>query len=681
MNHKEYLQLLQLLQRYNYEYHTLNKTTVSDVVYDGLIAKIKAFEGNNPQLTAPYSLTQRVGASPTEKFEKVRHSQPMLSLNDVFSFEEVLKWQARLEKLAASKTKEFVESEVWQYFIDIKMDGLALVLIYEDGLFKQAVTRGDGRTGEDVTLNAKTIRNLPLNLPVSAKKEYLRGRLEIRGEVILYKQDFKKINLQNIQQGRDAYANARNLAAGTMRQLDPNLVAARQLVFRAYDIFGRTFVTCGEVYRVLGELNFSYNKQAVVCSGMTDLKRKIDSLTKAKDSLPFESDGLVIRVNNRDLYQRLGAVAKAPRGALAYKYPPEQAVTVVEDIVLQIGRTGAVTPVAVLKPIQLAGTTVTHASLHNADEIERLGVRRDDSVVVFKAGDIIPKVAKVIKDLRPKHSLKFNFVNELKCQYPQMKFERSSGKVAYKLVESDAGENDNLLILALTHYASRVALNIVGLGAATSRFLVEAQLVGSLADIYNLRVAQLSSLEGFGPLASSNLVGSIAEAKKPPFDRFIFGLGMPGVGAQTALDLAEHFGTWIDFSEASREDLEAIVGIGEKTALEIIRWFARPVNKRLLVDLAKTGVEPLEFASSEGFLSAKKFVLTGTLKSRSREQATRLVVDAGGQMQAQVSASTDYLIVGQKPGRKKLETARNLKTQILNEDQFKRLIAQTQTSE
>ncbi len=681
MNHKEYLQLLQLLQRYNYEYHTLNKTTVSDAAYDSLIAKVKAFEAKNPRLAASYSLTQRVGASPTEKFEKVSHSQPMLSLNDVFAFEEVLKWQARLEKLATSKTKGLVESEVWQYFIDIKMDGLALVLIYEDGLFKQAVTRGDGRTGEDVTLNAKTIRNLPLKLPVSAKKEYLRGRLEIRGEVILYKQDFKKINLQNIQQGRDTYANARNLAAGTMRQLDPNLVAGRQLVFRAYDIFGRSFATYGEVYRVLGELNFSHNKQAAVCSGMTGLKRKIDSLTKTKDSLPFESDGLVIRVNDRDFYQRLGAVTKAPRGALAYKYPPEQAVTVVEDIVLQIGRTGAATPVAVLKPIQLAGTTVTHASLHNADEIERLDVRRDDSVVVFKAGDIIPKVEKVIKDLRPERSLKFNFVNELKRQYPQFKFERLSGKVAYKLVESDSGENNNLLILALTHYASRVALNIVGLGAATSRFLVEARLVGSLADIYNLQVEQLSSLEGFGPLASSNLVRSIAEAKKPPLDRFIFGLGMPSVGAQTSLDLAEYFGTWMDFSKASRVDLEAIDGIGEKTALEIIRWFTQPVNKRLLMDLAKAGVEPLEFADSDGFLSAKKFVLTGTLKSHSREQAKRLIVDAGGQMQVQVSASTDYLIVGQKPGRKKLETAKNLKTQILNEDQFKRLVAQTQTSE
>lgn len=674
MTHQEYLQLLQLLQRYSYEYHTLNETTVSDDIYDSLVTKIKDFEASHPKLVAPYSLTQRVGEMPAEKFKKVEHSRPMLSLNDVFSFEGVLKWQTRLEKLVVSEGTAVAHPKAWQYFVDVKMDGLALAVIYEEGIFKQAVTRGNGKIGEDVSVNARTIRNIPLKLPASSKKKYRQGRLEIRGEVILYKQDFKKINLENSRKGQNAYANARNLAAGTMRQLDSKLVARRNLVFRAYDIIGHFFATCEEVYLTLAELNFSHNNQAAVCFGPDDLKTRIDLLAAEKASLPFENDGLVIKVNDRNLYDRLGAVAKAPRGALAYKYPPEQAVTVVEDIALQIGRTSVVTPVAILRPVKLAGTTVTHASLHNADEIERLDIRRNDSVVVFKAGDIIPKVEKVIKDLRPSRSSKFDFAKELRRQYPKLKFERLAGEVAYKLVEAGLKGNAELLILALTHYASRAAVDIVGLGKANSRSLVEARLVSNLADIYNLQIERLLPLEGFGPLASANLIQAIAESKKPPLDRFLFGLGILCVGTQTALDLAKHFKTLADFSKAKQEDLESLKGIGDKIAFEIVSWLKRPVNRRLLEDLIKAGVEPLEFKSSSGSLGAKKFVLTGTLKKYGREQARQLIIAAGGQIQTQVSSSVDYLLIGQNPGQKKLQTAEDMKIKILNEDQFERLI-------
>ena len=668
MTHKEYLKLLQLLQRYNYEYHTLNNPSVSDSVYDDLIGEIKDFEKKNPKLIAPYSLTQRVGDTPSERFQRVEHSYPMLSLNDVFSFDEVIKWQARLEKLVPEKS--------WQYFVDIKMDGLALALIYENGLFDKAVTRGDGQVGEDVTANAKTIRNLPLKLlPAAGFKKYLQGRLEIRGEVILHKADFQKTNEENKERGQDLYANARNLAAGTMRRLDPRLTAKRNLVFKAYDILGHVFETHQEVYQTLADLNFSHNHQAGLCSSLEDLKIRIDLLATQRHSLPFETDGLVIKVDNRGLYEHLGAVTKGSRGALAYKYPPQQATTIIEDIVLQIGRTGVATPVAILKPVVLAGSTITHASLHNADEIERLDVRCGDTVIIFKAGDVIPKVERVVKELRSVRSVKFDFIKELKRQYPNLKFKRLEGEVAYKISRSDSKGDDRLLILSLIHYARRASVDIDGLGKANSRALVKARLVHSLADIYKLTIDQLLSLEGFGPLASKNLFEAIQASKHPMLDRFILGLGIPHVGSQIALDLARYFKTWKRFLKAKKEDLEALDGLGEKTAVSIIDWLDQDSNKKLLEDFDAAGVKPLPVKSSKGPLEGKRLVLTGRLEGYGREPARQLIATAGGQMQSQVSASTDYLIVGRSPSQNKLETAKTLGVEVISENQFAKMLS------
>ena len=520
MKTEEYLHLVELLQRYNYEYYTLDQSTVADDVYDDLMRQVKEFESRHPERTASFSPTQRVGGPLSGGFRKVRHSRPMLSLNDCFSMSEVRQWRERLCKLAETRPDQ---PEQWSYFVDIKMDGLALAVIYEDGCFVRAVTRGDGRVGEDVTDNAKTIRNLPLRLPALAGiPETTSGRLEVRGEVILFKRDFEAINRQNKKAGEALYANPRNLAAGTMRQLDARLVANRRLVFRAYDIVGGDYATHLEVYETMAKLHFSHNHQFRACRNLQEVEKEIIALESEREHLPFDSDGLVIKVDSRDIFDRFGNVSKSPRGALAYKYPPEQTTAVVKDIVLQVGRTGAVTPVAVLKPVSLAGTTVTHASLHNADEIGRLDVRRRDTVVIFKAGDIIPKVSRVIRELRPKRAPRFNFVRELRKQYPGRRFERLPDEVAYKLVRSSGGDENLLLVLALRHYAARGAVDIVGLGEANSRALVEAGLVKNVADIYFLRLEQLLPLEGFAHLSTQNLIKAIAARKRPPLSKFYF---------------------------------------------------------------------------------------------------------------------------------------------------------------
>ena len=608
----------------------------------------------------------------SDKFQKVRHSQPMLSLADCFSISEIGQWRDRLLKLAENWPRKLKN---WSYFVDIKMDGLALAVIYEDGRLLRAVTRGDGRIGEDVTANARTIRNLPLKLPVlKSVPETVSGRLEIRGEVILYKRDFEAINRRNRKAGEVPYANPRNLAAGTMRQLDPRLVADRRLVFKAYDIIGGNYASHGEVYGTFAKLHFSHNRWAKAYRTIAEVEKEILSLERKRAKLPFGSDGLVIKIDRRDVFERLGNVSKSPRGALAYKYPPEQATAVVEDIVLQIGRTGAVTPVAVLSPVSLAGTTVSHASLHNADEIGRLDVRRRDTVVVFKAGDIIPKVSRVIKELRPKRSPKFNFTKELEKQYPGRRFERLPDEVAYKLVRTADSDQDVLLILALRHYAARKAVDIVGLGEANSRALVEAGLVRNVADVYFLKLEQLLPLERFGELSAKNLIEAVAARKKPPLEKFIFGLGLPGVGEQLASDLAACFGTWAKFARAKRENLEDLEGVGPKTAAGIAAWLAEERNAALLARFAEAGVKPASYKPAEGSLSGQRLAVTGTLAAYGRLQAQRLITEAGGQFQSQVTAQTDYLVIGDKPGEGKVAAAKTRAVKVLTEDEFLALL-------
>jgi DNA ligase (NAD+) len=469
-------ELKNLLASYSYEYYVLDEPSVSDAVYDGLIRELNSIETEFPELITPDSPTQRVGGEPLAKFEKVRHSIRMISLNDVFTREEVEKWIERTDKLAPGSKHEF--------FTDIKMDGLACALIYQDGRFVQAVTRGDGVVGEDVTANVRTIKSVPLKLRnAKGYENFLRERTEIRGEIIMLKKDFEKLNEVRASEGKPRFANPRNLAAGTIRQLDPKLVAARPLNFRAYDLIrddASEVPTNMFAYEAISALGLARNKQASVFANLKDVMKFIEVWDTKRHDLPFNTDGLVVKLNDRKLYDRLGVVGKNPRGAVAYKYAAEEATTVVKDIILSIGRTGAATPIAVFDPTIVAGTTVQHASLHNADEIARKDIRVGDTVVIFKAGDIIPQVQKVLLELRPKNSEKFDYESVLKRQYPNLEFVRPTGEAVYRLKNKTG---PILLKEALIHFASKGALDIDTLGEKNVAALVDAGLVGDLADI------------------------------------------------------------------------------------------------------------------------------------------------------------------------------------------------------
>ena len=419
INDKRYLKLIELLGRYNYEYHSLDKPTVSDAVYDSFLKQIKDYEARFPNKIDPNSPSQKVGSKPKEVFRKIGHKKPMLSLNDVFDWSGVLSWDKRLKKIQSELTAK-LKLEKIDYFLDFKMDGLALAVIYENGVLKKAITRGDGRQGEDVSQNAKTIANLPHRLPNSQLGQ--SRRLEVRGEVVIYKKDFSKFNQGQKAANQAHYANPRNTAAGSLRQLDSKLVAKRPLTFLAYDLIGPKFKSHQEIYQALASLRIPHNSSAKKVATISQLQKEINRREKIAKKLRFETDGIVVKIDNFKLHQAFGTVGRAPRGALAYKYPPERTTTIIEKIELQVGRTGRVTPVAIFTPSRIAGTIVKRASLHNADEIQRLDVRLGDTVVVYKAGDIIPKVEEVIKKLRPDKSQRFNFEKELKRQHPQLEF-------------------------------------------------------------------------------------------------------------------------------------------------------------------------------------------------------------------------------------------------------------------
>lgn len=659
-------ELRALLNQYSYEYHVLDAPSVSDAVYDGLIRELKSLEAHDPSLVTPDSPTQRVGNIPLEKFAKVAHSRPMISLNDVFDRAEVEAWVGRMDKLLPGTTHEF--------FCDIKMDGLACALIYEDGLLTQAVTRGDGRVGEDVTMNIRTIPNVPLSLRSSKQyANFLRGRTEIRGEVIMLKKDFEKLNKTRETAGLQPFKNPRNLAAGTIRQLDPQLVADRPLRFRAYDLLrdnSDEIPTNMVAYEALSELGFARNQEAAVFTGLNDVMQFVDTWNSKRHELPFNTDGLVIKVNDRVKYEELGIVGKNPRGAIAFKYAAEQTTTIVKDIVIYIGRTGAATPVAVFDPVNVAGTTVQHASLHNADEIARKDVRIGDTVVIFKAGDIIPQVESVVTELRPKSAQVYNFEAALKHQYPELQFERPAGEAVYRL---KGASGTILLKQALEHFASKGALDIDTLGEKNVVALVDAGLVNDLADIYTITKEQLLQLDRFADISAQKLVGAIMAAKTPPLERFVYGLGIRHVGTQTAIDLVNHFGSLEGLQHATIEQLEAVNGVGNVVAESIVAWFADEDNIQLLEKFASLGVKP-HFEKKTGKLNGQSFVVTGTLETMGRDLAAERIRTLGGTFQSTVTKDTTYLVAGGNVGASKLKKATEYGTKIIDEKQFLKLL-------
>jgi DNA ligase (NAD+) len=662
---KRYDELVRLLNVYSHEYHSLDAPTVSDAVYDGLMSELKAIEGQYPQEIAPYSPTQRVGSKPVEKFEKFTHTKRMISLQDCFTDAEAEEWLHRISKL-----DERVQGA--SFWVDSKKDGLACAVHYVNGELIRAVTRGDGTVGEVVTSNVKTIKTVPLSLPKGHK--FSHGFTEVRGEIIMTKTDFEKLNKKRQIEGLATFMNPRNLSAGTIRQLDPRLVAERPLRFHAYDVLRENvqdIPTNEFVYKSLSELGFYVDKEAHKEKNISDVLAYAHKFSEIREVLPYNTDGLVVKINDRSLFDSLGTVGKNPRAAIAYKYPAEEATTIVKDIVISIGRTGAATPVAVFDPVVVAGTTVQHASLHNADEIERKDIRIGDTVVIYKAGDIIPQVQSVIKELRPKNAEKFWYVNELKRQYPELEFERPEGEAVYRV---KGASGPLLLKRGLQHFASKGALDIDGLGEKNVEALVDTGLVTDFADIYTISKDQLEQLERFASLSASNLVAAISSKKNPPLNRFIFALGIRHVGAQTAVDLANAFKNLDNLGVATYEDLKNVGGIGEIVAESILAWFVDDDNQALLAKFRRLGVWPQEVKHIGGPLSGKSFVITGSLESMSREQAAEKIRGLGGVFQSSVAKGTTYLVMGAKAGASKADKARKLGTEVIDEAKLLKLI-------
>lgn len=658
--------LRELINEYRYHYHVLDESIMSEAAADSLKHELAQLEAQYPELITPDSPTQRVAGSALDKFDKVTHQVPMISLSDVFSRDEVAAWIARMDKLLGVTPHEFIA--------DVKMDGLACALVYQEGVLVQAVTRGDSRIGENVTMNVRTITNVPLILRNSERFSYLqRGRTEIRGEIVMYKKDFEALNNEREKSGQPLFKNPRNLAAGTIRQLDPRLVANRPLHFVGYDILrdnAEDIETNAVGYQAMSQLGITTSKMTRVLATVDEIMQYADEVEMRREKLAFNSDGLVLKINNRAQFAELGIVGKSPRGAVAYKYAAEEATTIVRDIVISIGRTGAATPVAVFDPVNVAGTTVQHASLHNADEIERLDIRRGDTVIIYKAGDIIPQVQTVLVELRPKNAAKIDYENELKRQYPELEFDRPEGEAVYRV---KGATGPLLLKRALEHFASKGALDIDTLGEKNVVALVDAGLVNDLADIYTVSKSDLLELERFADISAGKLVSAIAARKTPALERFVYGLGIRHVGVQTAIDLVNHFGSLSALQHASIDDLRSVDGVGEVVAESITAWFADDDNLTLIDKFTSVGVLPY-FEKKTGKLLGTSFVLTGSLESMGRDQAAEKIRALGGTFQTSVGKDTSYLVAGGKVGASKLKKAEQYDIKIISEQEFLTLL-------
>lgn len=658
---KRILKLRELINDYRYHYHVLDQSTMSEAAADSLKHELSQLEATYPDLITPDSPTQRVAGRPLDKFTKVEHVQRMISLADVFSESEIREWVARNYKLV-EKTVHF------DYFTDIKMDGLAMSLHYENGVLKKAVTRGDGLVGEDVTMNVRTIENVPLKL----RGADIPAKVEVRGEVIIFKADFEALNEAQKQKGEKPYANPRNLAAGSIRQLDPKIAASRPLRFMAYDLVSPDLATHQLAYETLRMFGFQTSNQDQVFATLDEVFAEIKRLGETRANLPFGTDGMVIKINDRSIYRQLGIIGKTPRAAVAFKYPAEESTTKVRDIVIQIGRTGATTPVAIFDPVEVAGSTVRHATLHNADEIKRLDLRIGDTVIVYKAGDIIPQVKEVLVSLREEHAEPFDYEKALRQQYPELDFYRPDGEVVYRV----KGLTSELILKrAIEYYASKPSLNIEGLGEKNVEALVDSGLVSSLSDLYRLTPVAVAKLERFAELSANNLVEAIQKSKTPPLAKFIAALGIRHVGIQTASALAAAFGSIEKLAEATEDDLLKIPDIGQIVAESILAYFSDEDNLKQLSELKELGLKPYFEDPNQLPLHGQSYIISGTLDSMGREEAEDNLRKKGATITSGVVKTTTALIVGAKPGKSKLEKAEKLGIKIITEADFLKLIA------
>lgn len=634
------------ISHHRYLYHVLDKEEISESALDSLKHELAQLEEQFSDLATADSPTQRVGGKPAEKFKKIKHRAPMLSLNDAFEFKEMQDWEERLVKLGNVKP---------EYYAEVKMDGLAVSLIYEKGVLKQGATRGDGKIGEEVTQNLKTIESIPLKL----RGDYLE-RVEVRGEVYMTKKNFEELNKKSEQK----FANPRNVSAGSIRQLDSKIAASRKLDFMAYDLVTDSGLkTHQQVHEKLKKLGFKSNKLNQYCQNLEEVEKYYQKFSKLKDRQEYWTDGLVINVDQVDLFKKLGVVGKAPRGAIAYKYAGEEATTTVEDIQVQVGRTGALTPVAHLKPVQVAGSIVSRATLHNEDEIKRLDVRVGDTVVIQKAGDIIPDILRVLKNLRPKNSRKYNFPK--KCPACSAAVMRRKGEAAHVCTNKNCFAQERVKIY---HFVSKKAFDIEGLGPKIIDQLLEEGLISRPVDIFELKKGDLEPLERFAEKAAENLIEAIKQAREINLSRFIYALGIRHIGEETAIDLANYFGSLKSLRRASLEKLDSLHEMGGVMAKSVFKYFADEKNKKLVDDLLKylNIINPKKRSKK---LEGKSFVLTGTLENITRDQAKEKIRMAGGNISSSISKKTDYLVVGENAGSK-LDKAKKLGVKIIYENKF-----------
>ena len=656
------LKLRELINDYRYHYHVLDESIMSESAADSLKHELTLLEEKFPELITPDSPTQRVAGRPLDKFNKVTHQTRMISLADVFSEAEVRDWVARNYKLVPAKTQ-------LTFFTDIKMDGLAMSLHYHNGILTQAVTRGDGLVGEDVTMNVRTINNIPLKL--SGDPEDIPEYVEVRGEVVIFKADFEKLNQIQTEKGEKLFANPRNLAAGSIRQLDPRIASSRPLRFMAYDLVTPNLETHQLAYQRIRAYGFQTSMQDQTFDSLDQVLEEIHHLGQIRESLPFGTDGVVIKINDRKIYQSLGIIGKTPRGAVAYKYPAEEATTKVRDIVISIGRTGAATPVAIFDPVEVAGSVVRHATLHNADEISRLDLRIGDTVIIYKAGDIIPQIKEVLTSLRPDNLSIFDYEEALKSQYPELEFERPVGEVIYRVKGLDSRL---ILKRGVEYYASKPALNIEGLGEKNVNLLVDSGLVKNLSDLYRLDAAKVSQLERFAEVSANKLISAIENSKTAPLAKFITALGIRHVGVQTAISLADHFKSLALLIDATADDLLSIPDIGQVVAESILAYFADEDNLKQLQEMRELGVNPFYDDQTTKPLAGQSYVVTGTLSKMGRDEAEARLRELGATVTGSVTKHTTALIVGEKPGSSKTVKAEKLGIPVIHEAEFLELL-------
>jgi DNA ligase (NAD+) len=653
------------IRHHEYRYYVLDDPEISDAEFDQLMIQLKKLEAEHPALITPDSPTQRVGGKPREGVVKAAHSSPMLSLDNTYNVDDLRNWERRVHELSGRKDIEYV--------CELKLDGMSLALLYEDGRLVRGITRGDGTVGEDVTLNVRTVRSIPLSIPkAKLKAAGIPTNFEVRGEMLMPLAAFRKMNQEREEKGLSLFANPRNATAGTVRQLEPSIVAQRRLDYFAYLLLkdGRTFFDRHwESLNALHAAGFKVNKSRKLARNFDEVWAFIEQEETKREKLPYEIDGIVVKVDRTVLQEELGYTGKAPRWAIAYKYAARAGITQIEGVIWQVGRTGKLTPVAMLKPVPIGGTTVSRATLHNPDEIERLGVKVDDWVEVERGGDVIPKVTRVVDDKGHPRGHKLIHVPE-KCPVCGTKVVRAEGEVDYFCVNANCPAKLRETIL---HFASRGVMNIDGMGEALVNQLTDRGLVKNVADIYKLSEADLLSLERMGEKSAQNVLREIEASKKLPLERVIYGLGIRFVGERTAQFLAEHLGSMDELMNASEEELQQVNEVGPRIAQSIAEFFQEPRNRELVERLGGAGLTFAGARKERGTkLAGKTFVLTGTL-THPRDQVKKMIEDAGGRVSGSVSKKTDYVVAGAEAGSK-LDKAKELAVKVIDEKELHKLL-------